>query len=107
MDIDNVSIISGCILEEETDLTLVELCKNCQAPAETIIRLVDYGVIMPTEGADSRYWRFHRSALIRADKAIRLKRDLGINSAGIAMVLDLLDEVQDLRRQLTFSNRLE
>ena len=95
-----ISTLSGYILEEESALTLAELCWTCQAPAETIIRLIDHGVITPFEGSTSRQWRFHRKTLIRADKALRLKRDLGINLAGTALILELLDEMDDLRQRL-------
>jgi chaperone modulatory protein CbpM len=100
MNIKKMSVVSGYILEEESSLTLAELCTTCQAPAELIIRLVDHGVINPYEGATSRQWRFHRSTLIRTDKALRLKRDLGINLAGTALALELLDEIDVLRKQL-------
>ncbi len=110
MNSKKVSIVSGYILEEESVLTLAEFCQTFKAPAETIIRMVDYGVITPIEknkdeestagGNTSRHWSFHRSALIRADKALRLKYDLGINLAGAALALDLLDEIQNLRTKL-------
>ena len=100
MNTKNISIVSGYILEEESAMTLAELCWTCQTPAETIIRMVDHGVISPLEGKSSRQWRFHRSALIRADKALRLRRDLGINLAGAALVLELLDEIDDLNGKL-------
>ena len=100
MNKEKLKIVSGYILEEESALTLAELCWTCQAPAETMIRLIDHGVITPFEGSTSRQWRFHRSSLIRADKALRLKRDLGINLAGTALALELLDEIDQLRTQM-------
>jgi len=101
MKIQKMSIVSGYILEEEPALTLAELCRTCQAPAEIIISLIDHGVITPIEGETSRQWRFHRSTLIRADKALRLKHDLGINLAGTALALELLDEIDELRKKLS------
>ncbi len=101
MNAKKVSILSGYILEEESALTLAELCWKCHAPAETIISMVDHGVIAPIEGSSSRQWRFHRSALIRADKALRLKQDLGVNLAGTALALELLDEIEIMKQQLS------
>ena len=95
-----VKVISGHILEEETLVSLAELCMSCRAPAEQVIRLIDYGVISPHEGSTSRQWRFHQSAIIRADKALKLKRDLELNLSGTALVLELLDEIEFLRRQV-------
>ncbi len=100
MSTKKIAIVSGHILEEEATLTLAELCWRCQTPAETIIKLINHGVITPQEGTSSHQWRFHRSTLIRADKALRLKRDLGVNYAGAALALELLDELEDLRTQL-------
>ena len=104
MNAKKVTIVSGYILEEESALTLAELCWKCQTPAETIIRMVDHGVISPIEGNTSRQWRFNRSAVIRADKALSLKRDLGVNLAGTALALELLDEINALQQQLHYNN---
>ena len=40
---------------------------------------------------------FSAIELRRARTAMRLQRDLGVNLAGIALILDLLDEVDTLR----------
>ena len=42
-------------------------------------------------------WRFSGSALRRAATAQRLTRDLGLNAAGVALALDLLEEIETLR----------
>ena len=99
-----LTVITGRILDEEPTLTLAELCINCQSPAETILKLVDYGIITPCEiesrAKSVQQWQFQRNDLVRADKALRLKKDLGINLAGVALVLELMDELNELRNQL-------
>ena len=95
-----INIVSGSILEEEPTLNLAELCQCCQTPAEFIIRLVDQGVISPLDGESSRHWRFHQSAQIRTHKALRLRQDLGINLSGVALSLELLDEIDGLKKEL-------
>lgn len=100
MNTQKMSTLSGYILEEESVLSLEELCWTCQTSTETLIRMVDHGVIAPVEGNTSQQWRFHRSSLIRADKALRLKRDLGLNLAGIALALELLDQIDNLKSKL-------
>ncbi|MEE4188134.1 MAG: chaperone modulator CbpM, partial [Roseobacter sp.] len=45
-------------------------------------------------------WPFHGINIVRAKKARRLQRDLGINTPGVAMVLDLLQEREVLLRAL-------
>lgn len=86
----------GEILES---LTSVELCRFCDADETWVTELVEHGVLDP-EGQSFREWHFRGINIVRAKKARRLQRDLGINVAGIAMVLDLLQEREDLLRKL-------
>jgi chaperone modulatory protein CbpM len=88
-----------CILEEQTQLTLVDLCGACAVHAERIIELVDAGVLEPA-GREPAHWRFGGASLYRAHAALRLQRDLEINLAGVALALELLDEIESLRMRL-------
>lgn len=92
-------LLTGCILEEEHELTLGELCRACTVHADYIIELVDAGVLEPA-GRDASRWRFEGASLRRARIALRLEHDLDINYAGAALILDMLDEVENLRAQL-------
>lgn len=96
------TLLTGAILEEESQLTLGELCVACSVHAERIIELVDEGVLEPS-GREAGRWRFAGGSLHRARIACRLQRDLGVNTAGAALILDLMDELEELRMQL---NRL-
>jgi len=49
--------LSGIILEEQTGLTLTDVCSACAVHAEYIIELVDEGVLVPV-GRESVCWRF-------------------------------------------------
>jgi len=89
------------ILEEQSGLTLAEVCRACAVRAEFIVELVDEGVLVP-QGREPHRWRFSGMHLRRATVALRLQRDLGINLAGAALALQLLDEVESLRRRLHF-----
>ena len=91
--------LTGIILEEETRLSLRELCDACAVHVEFITELVDEGVIEPS-GYEKSHWCFSGISLQRIRKAKRLQQDLGINLAGVALALDLMDEVQQLRAQL-------
>lgn len=80
-------------------LSLEDLCRFCQADEAWVIELVQEGVLEPT-GGTIRQWRFEGVGISRAKRARRLSRDLGINTAGVALVLDLLDERQEILRRL-------
>jgi chaperone modulatory protein CbpM len=80
-------------------LSLQDLCRFCHADEAWLIELVEYGVLEPN-GATVEKWRFRGVNIVRAKKASRLRRDLGINTAGVAMVLELLEERDTVLRRL-------
>lgn len=94
-----LTAIRGTIVEEETALSLCELCRVCAVSAEDVIRLVEEGVIVP-RGPEPRVWRFEAVCVRRVGRALRLRRDLGINLAGAALAVDLLEELDHLRTRL-------
>jgi chaperone modulatory protein CbpM len=79
--------------------TVDELCLACNVDANWITELVEHGVIEPI-GRVSADWRFTSRTIVRIAKAKRLERDLDLNPPGLAIVLDLLDEIDHLRAQL-------
>ncbi len=86
--------------------SLREICERGECHAEFVIKLVDYGIIAPVEDiSETRLWQFDLYALARLRKAQRLQRDLKMNLPGLAMSLELLDEVQAMRREVDRLNR--
>lgn len=99
MDANDQSLVhTGTVIEEDY-LTLAQLCQACGTHAEWIISLVEESILEP-HGETVSAWHFSGVSLIRARSALRLQRDLGLNLAGIALVLDLLEELDYLRIQL-------
>lgn len=96
-------ILTGLLLDGESSLTLGELSRCCGVHAELIVEMVDEGILDPLDSAHGG-WRFSGYSLLRANRALRLRRDLGVNLAGTALALDLIDEVNRLRSRL---NQLE
>jgi chaperone modulatory protein CbpM len=88
-----------CILEEQTELTLDDLCHACDIDAQRIVDLVDIGVLEP-EGREPARWQFRGASLHRARTALRLQHDFDIDLAGAALALQLLDEIESLRARL-------
>ena len=96
-------ILNGLLLDDQQLLTLAELSRACSMHAEWVISLVDEGILEP-QGADVAHWRFACTALPRARTAMRLQRDLGINLAGAALVLDLMEDLENLRARLRITD---
>lgn len=92
--------------EDGSSFTLREICERGECHAEFVIKLVDYGIISPREEVpEARQWQFDIAALGRLRKALRLQRDLKMNLPGLAMSLELMDEVEEMRRELARLNQ--
>jgi chaperone modulatory protein CbpM len=91
--------LTGIVLEEHVELTLADLCRVCRVQDERIVELVEEGVLAPA-GAGPPSWRFTCVHVRRARVALRLQRDLGVNLAGAALALELLEQVEALRARL-------
>ena len=89
--------IQGMILNEETRCTLADLCRLCRVNAEIIHEMIEEGIITP-EDPSTREWHFTSIAIKRVQTTIRLQQDLRVNLPGCALALDLLDELEELRR---------
>jgi len=95
----NLPSIQCTLVEEEIHLTLFELCQAVSAPEAHVVAWVLEGVLEPV-GEQPQDWRFTGPSLRRARLAARLTRDLEVNAAGVALALDLLDEIAALRARL-------
>jgi chaperone modulatory protein CbpM len=90
-------LLVGQIVEQELTLTLDELSGVCAVERERIVELVEHGLLEPPGGSDQRVGG---EALRRARTALRLQRDLGLNAAGAALVVELLERIELLEARL-------
>jgi chaperone modulatory protein CbpM len=88
--------VSGYLYSSETLLTIDEFSRVCAVERRQIVELVEEGVLIPI-GSRSEDWRLTGDSLRRAQAAMRLQRDLGVNLPGVALALELLDELEHLR----------
>lgn len=106
----NEIILHGVLLDEQTELSLDELCYACSSSAEWVIALVEVGALDPLNYQQPLHenqtrWKFSAYSLKRARTAMRLQRDLGVNQAGVALALDLLEEIETLEYKLQRLNK--
>ena len=99
MSLPKEQALSGAIFEESAVLTVADLCRMCAVDERHIVEFVEEGVL-PVVKTSAAEWHFSGAALRRARLALRLERDLELNLAGVALALDLLEELQRLRRQV-------
>lgn len=87
-----VPVLRGTLLDDESGLTLDQLCRICRLQSDFVITMVEEGILDP-DGEDPTTWRFPGTSVTHVRIVVRLQRDLGINLAGAALVLDLLDRL--------------
>ena len=86
------------VVEDSPGLTLDELCRSGDTNADLVRALVADGLLEPA-GAAPEQWRFGGASLRITRRASRLVRDLGLNVAAAALVIELLDRIEALERQ--------
>ena len=79
-------------------LTLIETARNAQVHPGLVERMVDLGLIEAEQTSPELL--FDPAAVADVKRAWRLRNELGINWAGIGLVLDLLERVRQLEREL-------
>lgn len=94
-------------------LTLTEVCRRVSLPEHAVIEIVEVGIVRPVAGSpmagtpaagapaagSARAWRFDDQTLVVLSRAARLHEDLALDWHGVALALDLLEELDTLRRE--------
>lgn len=88
---------------EEALLTLDELCRFASLNEELVNAFFLSGLIDPLE--EEPELRFDPNVIARIRKIERLRHDLGVNLAGIGVILDLLDKITELENEVDFYRR--
>lgn len=92
-------VLAGAIFEESAVLTVKDLSRMCAVDERHIVEFVEEGVLRVVETTTTE-WHFTGAALRRARLALRLERDLELNLPGVALALELMEELEQLRREL-------
>ena len=79
-------------------LSAEELARLAHLHPEMVDRLIEWDLIDPVEREPQLL--FPETAVPRIWRIMRLRRDLGVNWAGIGVVLDLLDKIDRLEREI-------
>lgn len=91
--------ISAMLLDDSVEFTLEELCAACRVSEDFVGEIVAEGIVEPM-GAERAEWRFSGVALTRVQRVIRLQQEFEVNLPGAALALELLEELERLRRAL-------
>src|ERR1043166_6621556 len=84
---------------EPEQLTLDGLAACTGVHPALIQHFVEYGLLEPSARTGTQ-WLFDAACIARLRMIERLRRDLGANLAGIGVILDLLDRLTSLQREV-------
>lgn len=82
--------------------SIEEIAHITQVPRHTIAIYCRCGLLAPVGDPEVHGWFFDTDALRMLQQIEHLRRDRGVNLAGIRMVLELAAEVERLRAELRF-----
>ena len=88
-------ITPGLWIEDDQSLDLDAFAAACGVDVAFVKLLVDEDLLRPT--IHQPVWRFGGEALARARRIRRLQRDFEANLQSVAVMLDLIDEIERLR----------
>jgi chaperone modulatory protein CbpM len=86
------------LLDETVEFSLADLCRICGVQEELVVEIVAEGVVEPI--GTSGDWRFTGVAVARIQRVIQLQEEFDVNLPGAALALELLEEIERLRRGL-------
>jgi len=94
-----IHVHQGRMVDEEEDLTLMELSRLSRVSPTGLIEMVEEGILEPS-GERVREWRFSFSMVERVRRVTRFQHDLEVNLAGAALALHLLEKIVKLEAML-------
>ena len=95
----DTTALSGPIFDESTEITFIELIEVCGLEPALVDDMINEGILEPLSGNRDNL-SFSYSSIRRTRTVIHLQRDLGLNLAGAALALELLDQISNLQAQL-------
>jgi len=99
------TIITGVLMDENgTTISFAQVCRTYHIPEDWLIELLEHGLVGEVT-APIQTITFNSLMLNRIQSARRLEEDLGVNSPGVVLVLELRDELERMRDELDILKR--
>jgi chaperone modulatory protein CbpM len=89
---------TSVVIDEETRLDVTQFARACRTTISYVEEMIVEGVVVPRgERPDID---FGAQEMARVRRALRLQRDFDAPLPSVAVMLDLLDEIERLRSEL-------
>ena len=79
-------------------IDMQEFCQVVDMPAAFVIEIVEHGILEP-QGRQPDEWLFDSAALSTARRAVKLHHELQLEWDGVALALNLLEELERVRAE--------
>jgi chaperone modulatory protein CbpM len=86
------------LVEDNRSFDLSHFAAACGQSPEWVLQLLEYDILK--KRAEHHLHQFFGEDISRAQQAYRLQRDFDASFSAVAMMLDLIDEVCQLRRDV-------
>jgi len=96
-------VIADIVLRTDVNVSIDSLCKQYDIPEQWLYELMEYGFFHESLGKQST---LDLDMVARIQTARRLQLDLEINTAGIVVVMELLEELEHMRHAMRLLERL-
>ena len=103
MNQNNLNEIMSGVLVDDSALTLEELARACAVEPAWIFERVSAGLVVGPAAASMSIhtsWRFTSAAIVRTRRLAAMERDFDANPELAALVADLIEEVERLKRAI-------
>lgn len=98
------TIITAVLVDENTNISFVEICHQYHIPEELLQEMIEYGFFGQTTASIDTI-TFDNQMLKRILSARRLQQDLALNIPGIILALELIEELTQVRDELAILQR--
>lgn len=102
---EKTNVITAELMDENSALiSFTQVIHHYHIPEDVLIELLDHGLLRDITSS-TKELTFNPLMLKRIQSARRLQDDLGINSPGVVLVMELRDELEMLHRELDILRR--
>lgn len=84
----------------EAPYTIEDLARRARVAPALVQRYLEEGLLAPIAGNARTSWFFDDNALFELRRIQRLRHELGVNIAGVAVIRELLQQIDELKTEL-------
>lgn len=94
------TILSGVLMNEHASISFVEVCQKCNISEVMLLEMMEHG-LLGQQCMQTKQRSFDEGMLHRIQVACRLQEDLEVNLPGAVLALELMDELAQMREELS------